>query len=73
MGLVALQHVGSSGPGIEPLSPALAGEFLTMGLPGRSLPKVINWWNWAMNLGSVAHTFLGFFWLYLVACGILVL
>ena len=24
------------GPGIEPISPALAGEFLTTGLPGKS-------------------------------------
>ena len=34
MGLEALQNVGSSAAGIEPESPALAGEFLTTGPPG---------------------------------------
>ena len=37
MGLVALQHVGLPRPGIEPVSPALAGGFLTTGhqeIPG---------------------------------------
>ena len=36
MGLVAGWHVESSGPGVEPMSPALAGGFLTTGLPGKS-------------------------------------
>ena len=35
-GLVAPWHVGSSGTGIEPVSPALAGGFLTTGPPGKS-------------------------------------
>ena len=35
--LVALPHVGSSQIGIEPVSPELAGGFLTTGPPGRSL------------------------------------
>lgn len=34
MGLVTLQRVRSSAAGIEPASPALAGEFLTTGPPG---------------------------------------
>ena len=36
MGLVAPQHVGRDlpGPGIEPLSPSLAGRFLTTAPPG---------------------------------------
>ena len=37
MDLVALPHVGSSGPGLEPVSPALAGGFLTTAPPGKSL------------------------------------
>ena len=36
MGLVALWQVGSSGPGLEPVSPALAGGFLTTVPPGKS-------------------------------------
>ena len=32
-GLVALRHVESSGPGIEPVSPALAGRFLSTAPP----------------------------------------
>ena len=35
-GLVASQHVGFAGPGTEPMSPALAGEFLTTGPPEKS-------------------------------------
>lgn len=37
MGLVALQHVGilAPQPGIEPVSSALAGAFLTTGPPGK--------------------------------------
>ena len=38
IGLVALQHVGSPGPGIEPLSPALAGRVL-MTVPSGNLFK----------------------------------
>ena len=41
-GLVALRHVGSSGPGIEPVSPALAGDSLLLshqGGPRKSLLK----------------------------------
>ena len=36
MGLVALLHVESSGPGIKPVFPALAGGFLTTGPPGKA-------------------------------------
>ena len=39
-GLVALQHVGSSWLGIEPMSLALAGGFLTTG-PPRNLEEFI--------------------------------
>ena len=39
MGLVALRHVNPPGPGIEPMSPALADRFLTTGPPGKSLPS----------------------------------
>ena len=35
-GSAALQHVGASQSGIEPVSPALAGGFLTTGPPGKS-------------------------------------
>ena len=30
------------GPGIEPMSPALAGEFLTTGPPGKSLCQILD-------------------------------
>ena len=36
MGLVAPWHVGSSGPGVEPMSPTVAGGFLATGPPGKS-------------------------------------
>ena len=36
MGLVALQHVESFGPGIQPMAPALAGRLLTSRPPGKS-------------------------------------
>ena len=36
-GLVALGHIGSSGPGIKPVSPALAGRFSTSGPTGKFL------------------------------------
>ena len=36
MRLVALLHVEFSEAGIEPMSPALAGRFLTTGPPGKS-------------------------------------
>ena len=39
MGLVAPQHVGSSWTRVKPVSPALAGGFLTTGLPGNFLLK----------------------------------
>ena len=35
-GLVDPKHVKSSRPGIEPVSPALVGRFLTTGPPGKS-------------------------------------
>ena len=35
MGLVAPWHVGLPEPGIEPMSPALAGRFLTTESPGK--------------------------------------
>ena len=40
MGLVAPQHVGSSAPGLEPVSTALAGGFLTTAPPGKP-PKIL--------------------------------
>ena len=36
-GLAAPRHVDPQGPGIGPVSPALAGGSLTTGLPGRSM------------------------------------
>ena len=39
-GLVALQHVGSSQTGMEPMSPALAGKFCTTEPPGKPLQVV---------------------------------
>ena len=39
MGLVAPQHVDLSGPGIDFVSPALAGRFLTTAPPGMSQKK----------------------------------
>ena len=36
-GLRAPQHVGLPGPGVELVSPALAGGFLTTGPPGKPL------------------------------------
>ena len=41
-GSVALWHVGSSQPGIEPWTTALTGRFLTTGPPGESLPLSID-------------------------------
>ena len=35
-GFVAPRHVGSSRPGLEPVSPALAGGFLTTASPGKT-------------------------------------
>ena len=40
MGLVAPQHVDLPGPGIEPISLALQGGFLTTGPPGK--PRALN-------------------------------
>ena len=37
MGLAALWHVEFPGPGIEPVSPALQGGFLSTGPPGKPL------------------------------------
>ena len=54
MGLVALRHVGSSqirdlrGSGIEPVSPALAGGFLTPEPPGK--PKSVVWGRHSLGL-----------------------
>ena len=36
MGLIALWHVEPLGPGIKPVSPALAGGFLSTEPPGKS-------------------------------------
>ena len=36
-GLVAPRHVGSPRPGLEPMSPALAGRFSTTAPPGKPL------------------------------------
>ena len=33
--------MGSSGSGIEPVSPALAGRFITTGPPGKSLERLL--------------------------------
>ena len=44
-GLVAPWHGDLPGPGIEPLSPILAGRFLTTGPPGKSplsVPKPLH-------------------------------
>ena len=35
-------HVGSSGPGLEPVSPALAGGFLSTVPPGKPSFRVFN-------------------------------
>ena len=40
MGLVAPRHVGSSGPGIEPMLPAFSGELSTPGPPGK-FPRIV--------------------------------
>ena len=40
MGLAAPYYVDRPGPGIEPVSPALAGRFLTMGPPGEPVPML---------------------------------
>lgn len=40
--LVALRHVDLPGPGIEPLSPALANRFLSPGPPGRSEKQLLS-------------------------------
>ena len=45
-GLVAPWHVGLPGPGLEPVSPALAGGFLTTVPPGKSLRVLINSFTW---------------------------
>ena len=42
-GLVAPQHVGSSGTRAWPVSPALAGGFLTTAPPGKSRSCCFNW------------------------------
>ena len=39
-GLAAPRHMGSSGPGIEPMYPALVGGFLTTGPPGKPGPFI---------------------------------
>ena len=41
MGLVAPRHVSSSQTGLEPMSPALAGRFLTTAPPRKSLIVVL--------------------------------
>ena len=40
MGLVAPRHVDLPRPGLEPVSPALAGGFLTTVPPGKSHVRV---------------------------------
>ena len=42
MGLVALKHVDLPRSGIVPVSPALAGRFLTTGPPGKSSRGLVN-------------------------------
>ena len=56
MGLVVLQHVDASGPGIKPLSPALASRFLTTGSPGTSL-CLSSWMN-GYSVQSPSHVWL---------------
>ena len=46
MGLVAPWHVESSWIPIEPMSSALAGEFLTTGLPGKPCNKFFHGGSW---------------------------
>ena len=41
-GLAAPRHVGFSGSGIKPVSPALAGRFFTTELPGKPLVILLN-------------------------------
>ena len=42
MGLAALQMWDLPGPGLKPVSPALAGGFLTTVPPGKSLNKILS-------------------------------
>ena len=44
MGFLAPQHVGSSRPGIKPMSSALVGGFLTTGPPGKSKIFFFSMW-----------------------------
>ena len=49
MGLLAPQHVKSSGAGIKAMSPALAGRFLSTVLPGKS------WFGYFEYVGWLPH------------------
>ena len=42
VGLVAQRHVDPPGPGMEPLSPALAGGFFTIEPRGKPVHRVLN-------------------------------
>jgi len=41
-------------PGVEPMSPALAGRFITSGPPGKPMGKRASWWEAAVSTGSSA-------------------
>ena len=53
---LAFQHVGFTGPGIESVSPALAGGFLDTAPPGNSQKCI-----YFMSLFQHAHAFLYLF------------
>ena len=50
-----LQYVESSGPGTEPVSPALAGRFLTTGPPGKSPFGVL----WSLHYIAMTDEIIG--------------
>ena len=57
-GLAALRHVGFPGPGVEPVSSALAGRFLTT---GPSLKSLDFFFFLTFVLKSFAFSVSGFF------------
>ena len=64
MGLVALQHVEDTwgkNPGIEPMSPAFTGRFLSTVLPRKSFPCIF-------VLGVREKSALGILFEWLVSC-----
>ena len=56
-GLVAPWKVWNlPGPGMEPMSPGLAGGFLTAGLPGKSVSFIFNS-EWEMETVIIDYSF----------------